>query len=136
MRQRRAARRACARAGGAAADAWLGIRCQPHIIRGVSQTSAVLLSLVAGPPSDLATDVLVTFVPEGAGPDARLDPATGGALASLLGGTELRRKALETASLVRLVPRGAQASRVLVMGRGRPGSSRRNGGAGWASSPA
>ena len=50
----------------------------------MSQTSAVLLSLVAAPPSDLATDVLVTFVPEGAGPDARLDPATGGALASLL----------------------------------------------------
>ncbi len=85
----------------------------------MSQTSAVLLSVVAGPPSDLATDVLVTFVPEGAGPDARLDPATGGALASLLGGTELRRKAFETAWLP-VVPRGAQASRVLVVGSGRP----------------
>ena len=65
----------------------------------VSQTSAVLLSVIATPPPDLATDVLVTFVAEGAGPDARLDPATGGALASLLGGTELRRKAFETAWL-------------------------------------
>ncbi len=73
----------------------------------MSQTSAVLLSVVAGPPADLATEVLVTFVPDGAGPDARVDPATGGALASLLGGAELRRKAFETAWLP-VVPRGAQ----------------------------
>ena len=62
--------------------------------------------------------MLVTFVPEGAAPDARLDPATGGALASLLGGTELRRKAFEIAWLP-VVARGAKASRVLVVGSGR-----------------
>jgi leucyl aminopeptidase len=84
----------------------------------VSQTSAVLLSVVAGPPSDLATDVLVTFLADGAGPDPRIDPATGGALASLLGGSELRRKAFETAWLP-VVARGAQASRVLTIGSGR-----------------
>ena len=84
----------------------------------MSQTSAVALSVIAAPPSDLATDVLVTFVPEGAAPDPRVDPATGGALASLLSGTELRRKAFETAWLP-VVTRGAQASRVLIVGSGR-----------------
>jgi leucyl aminopeptidase len=78
-----------------------------------------ILSVVTGPLSDLATDVLVTFVAEGAGPDPRLDGPTGGALASLLGGTELRRKAFETAWLP-VVPRGAAAARVLVVGTGKP----------------
>ena len=104
---------------GASRDGWAAPGRRLHIIRGVSQTSAVLLSVVAGPPSDLATDVLVTFVADGAGPDGRVDPATGGALASLLGGTELRRKAFETAWLP-VVPRGAAATRVLVVGSGRP----------------
>jgi leucyl aminopeptidase len=85
----------------------------------VSQTSAVLLSVLAGPPSDLATDVLVTFVAEGAGPDARVDAATGGALGSLLAGSELRRKPFEVAWLP-VVARGATASRVLVVGSGKP----------------
>jgi leucyl aminopeptidase len=84
----------------------------------VSQTSAVALSIVAGAPSDLATDVLVTFVAEGAGPDPRVDATTAGALASLLGGAELRRKAFETAWLP-VAGRGAQASRVLIVGSGR-----------------
>ena len=56
--------------------------------------------------------------PRAPGPTPRLDPATGGALASLLGGTELRRKAFETAWLP-VVARGAQASRVLVVGSGK-----------------
>ena len=67
----------------------------------------------------LPTDVLITFVPEGAGPEARLDAASGGALASLLAGRELRRKPFET-SWLPLTPKSAQASRLLVVGSGKP----------------
>src|SRR3954464_14255958 len=88
------------------------------IIPGVSQTAAPILSVVAGALPDLAADVLVTFVPDTAGPDSRPDAATGGALGSLLAGTELRRKAFETAWLP-VVPRGAAATRVLVVGTGK-----------------
>jgi len=84
------------------------------------QTPAPGVSLATGPVTAVASDVIVTFVPEGAAPDSRIDAATGGALASLLGGTELRRKAYETAWLP--VSAGqAQATRVLVVGTGKPG---------------
>jgi leucyl aminopeptidase len=76
------------------------------------------VSLATGPVTGIAADVIVTFVPEGAGPDPRIDAATGGALASLLGGTELRRKAYETAWLP-VAAGQAQATRVLVVGTGK-----------------
>jgi leucyl aminopeptidase len=77
------------------------------------------VSLATGPVTAVASDVIVTFVPEGAGPDPRIDAATGGALASLLGGTELRRKAYETAWLPVVAGNQAQATRVLVVGTGK-----------------
>jgi leucyl aminopeptidase len=67
----------------------------------------------------LPADVLVAFLPEGGGPDARLDAATGGALASLLASRELRRKPFETTWLP-VVTKAAQASRLLVVGAGKP----------------
>jgi leucyl aminopeptidase len=80
--------------------------------------AAPSLSLASGSVAALAADVLVTFVAEGAGADGQLDAATGGALASLLKGTELRRKAYETAWLP--ITAGADhATRVLVVGTGR-----------------
>src|SRR5262245_39703758 len=82
------------------------------------QTPTPGVSLATGPVTAVAADVIVTFVPEGAGPDPRIDAATGGALASLLGGTELRRKAYETAWLP-VVAGQAQATRVLVVGTGK-----------------
>jgi leucyl aminopeptidase len=84
----------------------------------VSQRTTPILSVVSSPLPTLATDVLVTFIAEGGGPDTRLDATTGGALASLLGGTELKRKAFETAWLP-IVADGAQATRILVVGSGR-----------------
>ena len=81
-------------------------------------TSAPAFSLSSAPVADLSTDVLVTFVPDGAGAHAALDAATGGALGSLLGGAELRRKPFETAWLP-VASGGAKATRVLVVGAGR-----------------
>jgi leucyl aminopeptidase len=84
----------------------------------VPHASTPTLSVTSVTPETLPTDVLIAFVPEGAGPDPRLDAVTGGALASLLAGRELRRKPFETAWLP-LVPAAAQASRLLLVGAGK-----------------
>jgi leucyl aminopeptidase len=81
--------------------------------------AAPVFSLTSGAIASVQADVLVTFVAEGAGAEAQLDAVTGGALASLLGGTELRRKAYETAWLPVAAGAAAHASRVLVVGTGK-----------------
>ena len=81
--------------------------------------AAPTFSLSSGAFAGVPADVLVAFVPEGAGADAQLDALTGGALASLLGGTELRRKAYETAWLPILGGKAGKATRVLLVGTGK-----------------
>ena len=67
--------------------------------RAVPHTSAPAFTLASAPVADIPTEVLVTFVAEGGGAHPGVDAAAGGALASLLGGAELRRKPFETAWL-------------------------------------
>src|SRR5687767_4529539 len=67
--------------------------------RAVPHTSAPAFSLSSVPVAEIPAEVLVTFVAEGAGPHPGVDAAAGGALGSLLGGAELRRKPFETAWL-------------------------------------
>jgi leucyl aminopeptidase len=81
---------------------------------------APVFSITSGAFAGAPADVLVTFVPEGAAADAQLDALTGGALASLLGGSELRRKAYETAWLPIAPGQAAKATRVLIVGTGKP----------------
>ena len=81
--------------------------------------AAPAFSLSSGAFAGVPADVLVAFVPEGAGADAQLDALTGGALASLLGGTELRRKAYETAWLPIVAGKAGKATRVLLVGTGK-----------------
>jgi leucyl aminopeptidase len=87
--------------------------------RAVPHTSAPAFTLSPAPLADLSTEVLVVFVAEGAQPHPEVDAATGGALASLLGGAELRKKPFETAWL-HAASSTARAPRVLVVGAGKP----------------
>src|SRR5262249_6783020 len=121
---------AAAAAGDAPSIAGSGLRLtrppRARVRRALAETynprvpaAAPVFTLASGPFAGVPADVLVAFVPEGAGADAQLDALTGAALASLLGGPDLRRKASEPAWLPIAAGQAGKATRVLLVGTGK-----------------